>query len=279
MAPDDPRDGDPDRPMLGFQSYADGTPRASAKPGTRFASDDPEDDWGDDLASFAPAKPSHRRRVGMVAMGSAAVLAAFAGGYLVARTDPPVSAEAGSSASEAAAMAAARPMNVQVAEVTPLPVPSVDGEKLEVLPRNAGAATPDPVRAPPPPRAALSVAPVPTPVTKAEAPPGQDAVATAPPPSEPSSAVRRPSYDCADQPSAARAMVCRDAGLARMDQRMKQAYVAALAAGVPEEELAAEQDDWLSIREEAARYSRRSVVNIYRQRIDELESMSERNWQ
>ena len=102
---------------------------------------------------------------------------------------------------------------------------------------------------------------------------------TAPPPSEPSPAVRRRSYDCADQPSAARAMVCRDAGLARMDQRMKQAYAAALAAGVPEEELAAEQEDWLSIREEAARYSRRSVANIYRQRIDELESMSERSWQ
>lgn len=279
MAPDDQKDGEPDQPLLGFQTYADGTPRASADARTRFAPDEPDDDWHNDPAPFAPADPSRRRRAGMIAMGSAAVLAAFAGGYLVARTDPPVSAEAGSGTSEAAAMAAARPMNIQVAEVAPLPVPSVGGEKLEVLPSDAGAATPGPVRAPAPKRAGPALAPDATPPAKAEAPLGQDAVATGPPPSEPSPAVRRRSYDCADQPSAARAMVCRDAGLARMDQRMKQAYAAALAAGVPEEELAAEQEDWLSIREEAARYSRRSVANIYRQRIDELESMSERSWQ
>ncbi len=214
----------------------------------------------------------------MVAMGSAAVLAAFAGGYLVARTDPPISGNAASNGSEAAAMAAARPMNVQVAQVAPMPIPSVGTDKLEVLPRDTGD-RPALVRAPTPPRVAPATTPGPAPPAKAEPPPGQDAAATAPAPSGPTPTARRASYDCADAPSPARAMVCRDAGLARMDQRMKQAYAEALAAGVPEEELAAEQEDWMSIREEAARYSRRSVANIYRQRIEELEWMSERSWQ
>jgi uncharacterized protein len=71
-------------------------------------------------------------------------------------------------------------------------------------------------------------------------------------------------------------MVCRDPGLAAMDRSMKQAYAAAVAAGAPTDELAADQEDWLEVREEAATYSRRAVADIYRQRIDELDAMAGR---
>ncbi|WP_293676084.1 hypothetical protein [uncultured Phenylobacterium sp.] len=71
-------------------------------------------------------------------------------------------------------------------------------------------------------------------------------------------------------------MVCSDARLAALDRQMWRAYDAALAAGVPEADLGAEQADWLEIREDAARYSRNAVTRIYRQRIDELRMMQER---
>lgn len=88
----------------------------------------------------------------------------------------------------------------------------------------------------------------------------------------------RPSFDCRDAPTLAREMVCSDRELAAMDRRMKQAYSAALAAGAPENELAADQADWLDIREEAAHRSRRSVANIYNQRIEELRAAADRPW-
>ena len=51
--------------------------------------------------------------------------------------------------------------------------------------------------------------------------------------------------------------------------------IPALAAGVPQSDLEAEQADWLDVREDAARYSRNAVAQIYRQRIQELAMMSE----
>jgi uncharacterized protein len=36
-----------------------------------------------------------------------------------------------------------------------------------------------------------------------------------------------------------------------------------------------EQDDWLAIRESAARYSRSAVADVYRQRIRELNAMAD----
>jgi uncharacterized protein len=70
-------------------------------------------------------------------------------------------------------------------------------------------------------------------------------------------------------------MVCGDPRLAAADQQMSRAYAAALAAGEPEEELRSEQADWLEIREDAARYSNRAVLNIYEQRTRELEALTE----
>ncbi|HEV7383353.1 MAG TPA: lysozyme inhibitor LprI family protein, partial [Phenylobacterium sp.] len=89
----------------------------------------------------------------------------------------------------------------------------------------------------------------------------------APPPTQ---ARVQPAFDCAAARTAAQQMVCGDPELAAADQRMSRAYRAALAAGAPEDQLRSEQQDWLGIREDAARRSRNAVASIYEQRIDEL---------
>jgi uncharacterized protein YecT (DUF1311 family) len=170
-------------------------------------------------------------------------------------------------------MAAAQPMNVEVAAATPPPAPAVSGgAKLEVLPRSTEPAAPFiPRPLPSVPREAprLAIAPAaPAPREVAQAPVASDAVAVAPP--------VRASFDCRDAPTRARAMVCRDAGLAAMDRRMKQAYAAAVASGASRDDLAADQEDWLNVREDAATYSRRAVADIYHQRIDELDAIAGR---
>jgi len=270
MAIDDPRSDAAPGAFVGFQTYADGTPRAFD---AAVDAGPPAAAWVDDPARREPAM-SQRRGARTIVAVSVAVLAAFGGGYLLARSDPP--SPPARPVSEAAAMAAARPMNVQVAEVAPPPL-TTNGAKLEVLPRESGPV----VAREPAPRPLAAMAP-PPPRIQAEAPPTRDAAEITPTPLTSSvqvaPSVARASYDCADAPSPARAMVCRDGGLARMDQRMKQAYAAALAAGAPQDDLAADQEDWLAVREEAARYSRRAVADIYRQRIDELDAMRERPW-
>jgi uncharacterized protein YecT (DUF1311 family) len=303
MPTDDSEEG---RTSLGFHSYADDTPRdADRRPhrGPEPRSWDDAEGWGEPLTFHrheAPRPdpppigedlPERRANVWPKVAVGAAVLAAFCGGLLVANTDRPTATSAKRPVTEAAAMAAAQPMNLEVAKPTPIPVPPVSSStKLEVLPPSTGpVASLTPRLQAPPAREEpfLRIAPAPAPIAPAappaapaaqpappdiaEAAPPRDAVAVAAPPG-------RASFDCRDAPTAARAMVCEDAGLAAMDRRMKRAYAAALAAGAPESELAADQRDWLAIREEAARYSRRSVVNIYRQRIDELEAMGERSW-
>jgi uncharacterized protein len=71
-------------------------------------------------------------------------------------------------------------------------------------------------------------------------------------------------------------MVCGDAELARTDRRLQRAYDRALASGaMPRRELREEQQDWLSIREQAARRSPEAVRSIYEQRIGELEALAD----
>jgi len=281
MPTDDPKGDATPGPFVGFQTYADDTPRDFEAPEARR---EPPRSWEVPpvIGPVAPEEtyraPQGSRLWPKLAVG-AAVLAAFGGGFLLARTDP-TPATVGRPVSEAAAMAAAEPMNVEVAALTPpAPPPPSSGAKLEVLSRNPGPTIPmaprsaPPVAAPQPaPREAptLAIAP-PTPRELAVAPIPRDAaaIALAPPP-------ERASFDCRDAPTRAREMVCRDARLAAMDRRMKQAYAAAMASGAPRDDLAADQEDWLEVREEAATYSRRAVADIYRQRIDELDAMAGR---
>jgi len=84
-----------------------------------------------------------------------------------------------------------------------------------------------------------------------------------------------PSFDCRHARSRAEDMVCADAGLAQADRALERSYARAVAFGVPRRMLRDEQDDWLAIRESAARYSRRAVADVYRQRIEELNAMAD----
>jgi uncharacterized protein len=84
----------------------------------------------------------------------------------------------------------------------------------------------------------------------------------------------RPSFNCRYARTAAERMVCADGELASYDRQLNGAYERAVRSGVPRSELRADQDDWLGIREEAARYSRQAVLNIYRQRISELNALA-----
>lgn len=124
------------------------------------------------------------------------------------------------------------------------------------------------------------------------APPPEVAVAPAPAPPSPPPALRelarpryadlrepepppvRPSFDCRYAGSLSEEMVCADPQLADADRRMARAYDRALAAGVPRRYLRAEQDDWMAIREQAARRSPRAVADIYEQRTAELNDMA-----
>jgi uncharacterized protein YecT (DUF1311 family) len=85
----------------------------------------------------------------------------------------------------------------------------------------------------------------------------------------------RPSFDCRDARTEAEQMVCQDPSLAAADRRLARAFRRATDAGVPYEALRGEQDDWISIREAAARRSPEAVASIYDQRIEELEAMAE----
>ena len=176
----------------------------------------------------------------------------------------------------AGAAAAAHPMAAVPVEVNapapPLPVPASNG-KLEVLSpdRAAGAqapaygASPSPmpptVQAPPPlpPQTVASLA-APTP-------------AAAPP--RPAQAGGRAGVDCAGARSEAEQMVCGDPDLAAADREMSRAYRRALQSGAAPGALRADQRDWLAIREDAARHSRRAVESVYQQRIDELNAMAD----
>lgn len=159
-------------------------------------------------------------------------------------------------------------------KVQPPPPVTTSGAPLEVLPTDmAAAAARNSVAQGPPPAQRISV-------------PKPDAAPLVAPPALPRvTEVRRPavdrvrpSFDCRAARSRAEEMVCQDPALAAADRRMAQAFRRATESGVPYAELRGEQDDWLSIREAAARRSPEAVASIYDQRTEELEAMSEEDW-
>ncbi|HEY8615302.1 lysozyme inhibitor LprI family protein [Phenylobacterium sp.] len=190
-------------------------------------------------------------------------------------------------------------MPVEVARPTPAPVPVADGP-LEVLPPELAEAPPErlpQVVAPTPPqrlptvtRTAPTAPRAQPPVQVAQAPPPPAVVprsapeaaapvvarAPEPPPyvAPPPDRVT-PSFNCRYARSPSERLVCSDPELAAADRRLARAYNRAVAAGIPARELRAEQDDWLSIREQAARRSPRAVASVYEQRIQELNELAE----
>ena len=69
--------------------------------------------------------------------------------------------------------------------------------------------------------------------------------------------------------------MCSDPALAAADRQMARAFQRALRAGVPYDQLRAEQNDWLDIRDDAARRSPRALSAVYDQRIEELNEMAD----
>ena len=59
------------------------------------------------------------------------------------------------------------------------------------------------------------------------------------------------------------------------DRQLNRAYDRALRAGVPASELAADQDQWMASREDAALRSPRALARLYDQRIAELNAWAD----
>jgi len=194
-------------------------------------------------------RPAPPRRLGrwLLIGGAAAVALGLAVGLW---------ARPGSGLDTDAAERTAPAMPIEVARPPP-PEPIVSDGKLEVLSPDMSA-----------PRPALSAwtAP-PAPALPREPSP---AAATSP---EPPAALRADTA-CASGTAADR-MVCENPELAAADRQLSRAYRRAVQAGVPAEDLRADQQDWMDIREDAALHSRRALASVYRQRIDELNAAAD----
>jgi uncharacterized protein YecT (DUF1311 family) len=146
--------------------------------------------------------------------------------------------------------------------IAPTPAPELPKARpLQVLPDQPAARAPRAKPVEPAEPAAEAAAPTPAPLARAETP-------------APAAPAWRTEPDCAGRAGAAQ-MVCSDPELSAADREMARAYRRALDAGVPAEDLRQEQDDWLAIREDAARHSRRALLSVYDQRLRELDAMAD----
>ncbi|WP_372785132.1 hypothetical protein [Phenylobacterium sp.] len=268
-----------DRPggahRIGFHSNADDTLRAAPPhAGAARAGAWGDGAWGDPDLADRPDGPPVRRRASGLAIGLIVSLVAAAAIALAWTATP--------AWGPAPDREAARDPNAPrlQAELAPVPSPAQPAFAMslrgEPLPRPGPVPTlptsPSPVVAaspPPPAPAAARSAPPQEAVARSEPPPAPAAAPAvlAPPPAQ---ARLGTGPDCALARSLGQQLACEDPELADADRRMTRAYRAALAAGAPPDELRAEQQDWLSIREDAARHSHRAVAEIYEQRIEEL---------
>jgi len=207
----------------------------------------------------AERRPDHGRfvrlRTPLMIAGAAAIALGIGLGVLVRPNF-------GAARDADAAERGATPMQVEIDHTAP-PLPPVEsGGKLEVLPPDVAAAG----RAAAEPSLSVLTSQA---LADAASPPG--------PPTDQPGAWRqaRAGADCAGAGGLAEQMVCSDPDLAAVDREMSRAYRRALRAGISPDALRADQRDWLGVREEAARHSRRALAQVYRQRIDELNSAVE----
>ena len=185
-------------------------------------------------------------------IGAAVVAGAVLG--LMARSQP--------APAPAAPSAASGTVPIEVVEMKPEPLPEPVG-KLEVLPEDMARAAEVAARSPPP-RPRVEPEPLLNFADEREM-----AVAVRP------RAGADPSFNCGYARTDSEYLVCGDRELARLDRRLARAFDRALRAGVPFDDLRAEQDDWLAIREDAARHSPGAVASVYRQRIQELDALAD----
>lgn len=157
---------------------------------------------------------------------------------------------------------------IEVAAPAPtrvLPAP----DKLEVLPDDMAKSAAARAAASAPPRRREVIAEV------AAAPVGVPASARAPEPMAAAPPQIRPGFSCRAARTRSEEMVCGDAELAQLDRRLNRAFSRAVASGVPYRVLRQDQDDWMTIREDAARRGGPDgVASVYRQRIAELQQMA-----
>jgi uncharacterized protein YecT (DUF1311 family) len=182
----------------------------------------------------------------------------------------------------AAAERAAPPVPIEVGKPPP-PEPLRSAGKLEVL--SPDQATSGLAASAPPPAAYLPGPPPPLPQvarTPSYAAARPQPLAVDPPRADPprpapmaDPAAGRAGFDCSAARSAAEAMVCADPELAAADRELTRAYRRALQSGAPPGAIRADQRDWLNIREDAARHSRRALASVYQQRIDELNATAD----
>jgi uncharacterized protein YecT (DUF1311 family) len=153
------------------------------------------------------------------------------------------------------------------------PLPRAPG-RLETLPPEMAAAA----RLQAQPRTPQAPPAAPTPDLAQAAPqPAAPMLAPVPPAaSEPAPAPSfRASFDCGTARPGAEQMVCGDPMLAAEDRQLARAYRRAMRSGVEPEDLRQEQRDWVAIREDAARHSRRALAEVYDQRIQELNQITD----
>lgn len=217
-----------------------------------------------DSAQRRGLSPAARRNL-VIGAGAALALGLVLGVW----ARPDLGGEGGSGA-------ATRPMAavpIEVNQPSPPLVPTSNG-KLEVLsPDQAAAARAPAYGASPSLETPTLQAPPPLP-PQTVASLGAPAGAAATPP-RPAQAGGRAGVDCASARSEAEQMVCGDPDLAAADREMSRAYRRALQSSAAPGDLRAEQHDWLAIREDAARHSRRAVESVYQQRIDELNALAD----
>jgi uncharacterized protein YecT (DUF1311 family) len=191
------------------------------------------------------------------------------------RAREPMRAVTGST--EVAEAPAASQFEIEINRPVAAPPPKSAG-KLEVLPPDLARAAPRPQPAPEPDRFAqerFAMAPPRLEIAPNPPAPASRVIVPDPPPRYATSAPQaRPSFDCRYARSPSEQMVCDDPELAAADRRLARAYSRAIASGIPARELRAEQDDWLSIRDDAARHSSDAVASVYEQRIDELNELA-----
>jgi len=222
---------------------------------------------------MSPSREAARRSgapsVALVAGGVAIALGLGVAIGLVSRPELDIRGDAPPmqpASPEAARQAASPSLSVEVGEavVPPAPPPAPPPPPAVFAPQGAPIAI-GPRLAPRAPEAAAPppARPAPEPAWAPEAP-------VAP---EPRFA-GDPSFDCRYARSASEQMVCDSPRLAAADRAMDAAYDRAIRAGAPPRWLRREQDDWLEIREDAARHSSAAVADVYDQRISELRAIA-----
>ena len=231
-----------------------------------------------------PPEPPHRHapRPAWLAAGVAAAVVLGVGFGFLARPElarAPAGAKVPTAQGQSAQLAPPQaPVPITIGKPPPAAaIPQPQG-KLETLPPEMAAAARQPVRPHEAAQAsaeASAIAPQTTPVLPSVQPPSPSSA----PPAEAAAPQARPqlraSFDCSAARAGAEQMVCGDPELAAADRQMASAYRRALRAGADPFDLRQEQRDWVVIREDAARHSRRALAQVYDQRIQELDQIAD----